>query len=319
LVVIAIIGVLVALLLPAVQAAREAARRGACANNLHQFGLAMLNYEGVHKKLPPGLVAKPPYGPADLTANATTLILPYFEEAALSARYNLQRPYWEQPIDVLTTPVPIFTCPSNGFQTFGHDVFTALLGLPAGIQFATSDYIYSRGATDAWCVTFQYPKEIVGPFTIGMDYPLRDITDGQSHTIAMGEGAGGERWPVCQEVGCTMVDPAGGDGSYPWMAGNLPADILLPGYVATSTFGCTIEPLNKRPVTNTIIMMAAATDCRSSEAGGPHNTSNFRSDHPGGGQFLFCDGSIHYLNDGIEMALYRALSTMAGGESAALP
>ena len=315
LVVIAIIGILVALLLPAVQAAREASRRSACSNNLHQFGVALLNFESVHGRLPTGLLAKPPYGPTDLTANATTLLLPYFEEGSLIARYDMAKPYWLQPVEVLQTPVPIFTCPSNGYQTFGNDVFL-MLGLPAGIQLATSDYIYSRGATDAWCITFQYPKSIIGPFTIGIDYRLRDISDGQSHTMAMGEGAGGERWPVCQKVGCTVADPAGPDGSYPWMVGNLPADVLLPGFVATSTFGCTIEPMNKRPVTNTILSAAAVTDCRSSEAGGPHNTSNFRSDHPGGAQFLFCDGAVHYLNEGIEMALYRGLSTQAGGESA---
>ncbi len=318
LVVIAIIGILVALLLPAIQAAREASRRSACSNNLHQFGLAMLNYESTHKKLPTGLRAKSPYGPSDLTANATTLMLPYFEEGALSSRYNVNLPYWEQSHEVLATPVSIFTCPSNGYQPLVNDVF-AIVGLPSGLPLATSDYIYSRGATDAWCITFQYPKAIVGPFTIGMDYRLKDITDGQCHTIAMGEGAGGERWPVCQKVGCTVAEPGGPDGSYPWMVGNLPADMMLPDFIGTSTFGCTIEPMNKRAVTNTILMTASATDCRSSEAGGPHNTSNFRSDHPGGAQFLFCDGSVHFLNEAIEMALYRALSTLAGSEVVQVP
>ena len=318
LVVIAIIGILVALLLPAVQAAREASRRSACSNNLHQFGLAMLNYESTHKRLPPGAQARPPYGPSDVKASATTLMLPYFEEGALSSRYDVSQPYWLQPHAVLEMPVPIFTCPSNGFQSYSNEVFS-IVGLPSGLQFATSDYIYSRGATDAWCITFRYPKAVVGPFTIGMDYRLKDITDGQSHTIAMGEGAGGERWPVCQKVGCTTADPAGPDASYPWMAGNLPGDQMLPNYVGTSTFGCTMEAMNKRAVTNTLIVAASATNCDSSEAGGSHNVSNFRSDHPGGAQFLCCDGSVHYLTEGIEMAFYRALSTMAGGEVVQAP
>jgi prepilin-type N-terminal cleavage/methylation domain-containing protein len=183
LVVIAIIGVLVGLLLPAVQAAREAARRASCGNNLRQFGLALLNYEGTNGRLPPGLRAKPPFGPTDLTANATTLLLPYFEASPLASRYYVTRPYWEQPHDVLSAPVPTFTCPSNGYQDYQNPIF-ASLGLPVPDRLATSDYIYNRGATDGWCVTLEYPPELVGPFTIGVEYRLREIEDGTSRTMA---------------------------------------------------------------------------------------------------------------------------------------
>jgi hypothetical protein len=94
---------------------------------------------------------------------------------------------------------------------------------------------------------------------------------------------------------------------------------MLPGYVATSSFGCTIERPNKRPVTNTMLATAAATDCRSSAEGGPHQTSNFRSDHPGLVQFVFLDGSARGIVDDVELTAYRSSSTIAGGETAAAP
>jgi prepilin-type N-terminal cleavage/methylation domain-containing protein len=318
LVVIAIIGVLVALLLPAIQSAREASRRSACENNLHQFGLSLLNYESANRRLPPGLRGHAPFGPTDLTANANALLLPYFEQAPLAAQYDLTKPYWQQSLEILQARVEMFTCPSNGYQSFHTDEFTKL-GLNIGDTFATSDYAFSHGATDAWCVSLQYPPAEVGPFTIGIEYQLKQITDGTSHTFAMGEAAGGESWAVCRGVGCSVPDPAGTDASWPWVIGNLPADLMLPDFVATSIFGCTIESPDKRPVTDTLLSTAAALDCRSSLNGGPHQTSNFRSDHPGIVMFLDCDGSVHAIDASIDMILYRALSTIAGGDSASMP
>jgi prepilin-type processing-associated H-X9-DG protein len=72
-------------------------------------------------------------------------------------------------------------------------------------------------------------------------------------------------------------------------------------------------------VTVAFLDIGALADCRSSEEGGPHSAPNFRSDHPGGVQFLFADGSVHMLVDSIEMATYRGLSTIAGAEVAGAP
>jgi len=68
-----------------------------------------------------------------------------------------------------------------------------------------------------------------------------------------------------------------------------------------SYFGSTQEPINKWPVTDTVLNTAGLADCHSSEHGGPRSASNFRSDHPGGTQFLFCDGSVHFLQEGIDL------------------
>jgi prepilin-type processing-associated H-X9-DG protein len=77
--------------------------------------------------------------------------------------------------------------------------------------------------------------------------------------------------------------------------------------------------MNKRPVTGSILNEPGIFDCRSSIDGGPHSSSNFRSDHAGGVLFLFCDGSVQFLSESIEPPLYRALSTHAGSEVAAMP
>ncbi|MCA9262172.1 MAG: DUF1559 domain-containing protein [Planctomycetales bacterium] len=318
LVVIAIIGALVALLLPAIQAARSAARRVGCQNCLRQFGVALNSYVAGCGALPPGTRVRPPGGPADLTANATILLLPYFEATALAARFDVCKPYWEQPAEVLQAPVAFFSCPENGHQLFVNDIF-ARLGLPVGETFATCDYAYNHGATDAWCVTSEYAEKLQGPFTIGSPCRVNQICDGLSRTFAMGEAVGGEAWLVCNGRGCRTPSSEALDASYPWMVGNLAADFMLPDFVSVLNYACTVEPINKRPVTNTLMVTAAATDCRSSRDGGPHATSNYRSDHAGGASFLRCDGSVNFVAEAIEPAAYQALSTIAGEEASQNP
>ena len=107
LVVIAIIGILVALLLPAVQAAREAARRTQCTNHLKQVGLAVHNFHQVRNGVPP----------AHLTggghATWLVLIMPYLEQSAQYERYDIERTYYVQPLEVIQTQVPFYYCPSR--------------------------------------------------------------------------------------------------------------------------------------------------------------------------------------------------------------
>jgi prepilin-type N-terminal cleavage/methylation domain-containing protein/prepilin-type processing-associated H-X9-DG protein len=319
LVVIAIIGILVALLLPAIQAAREAGRRSSCSNNLRQFGIALHNYASANKEaFPSGMeIEFNDAGGINFFANANSFLLPYLEETAVASRYDFEKPYWEQPIEVVKTPMATFTCPTNGEQLFVSDIF-AKEGFNIGDTFATTDYAFSKGSNDGWCVTFQYPENELGVFTIGKQVKLAQITDGTSCTFAMGEAAGGENWLLSDGPEQNTAIEPDHTASVPWIIGNVGAVRMAP-FRMSSIYAATAEPLNKRAVTPTIIDEANAIDCRSSRDGGTHAVSNFRSDHPGGGQFLLCDGSVRMLSDAIDLITYRRLSTMAENEPVSVP
>ncbi len=321
LVVIAIIGILVALLLPAIQVARESSRRASCQNNLRQFGLAIANYESALGVIPAGLEATFPTADAtgvEFRATAYTRLLPYFEQLAVADRYDQSQPPFLQPIELHRVEISFFSCPSNGRQTLETTVL-ADAGLPVGDHFATTDYALNHGATDTWCFFGEVPASEKGVFSIGDPESLRMVTDGLSSTVALGEAAGGESWQVCSGVECTLPNPEGWDtADIPWMSGApLAAELTLP-VVGSSLFGCAVERINKWPVTNSMIRYSADhTDCRSTLDGGVHNTSNFRSDHPGGAQFLYLDGATRFTSEDVDLQILRSLSTPAGQEIAA--
>src|SRR5690606_8307430 len=90
------------------------------------------------------------------------------------------------------------------------------------------------------------------------------------------------------------------------------------GLLAASIYGCTMEPMNKYPVTDTYsdLISYFNNNCASSANGGKSSTSNFRSDHSGGCNFLYAGGSVTFLSEGIDMTAYRVLSTIRGEDVA---
>jgi len=340
LVVIAIIGILIGLLLPAVQAAREAGRRTQCRNNLKQFGLALHNYHDSHGMFAPGGITTIKNLAAvdlDLYATGTTLLLPYFEQSNLQNLYNMNKSWSSQLPAVSATTVPTFLCPSN--QKDSPWVW-APLG-PQGLNvnggaFGVLDYAYCKGATDAWCFPPENaPNTVRGMFDINLVTNFAHITDGSSNTIAMGEAAGGDRWGISKKVDdlVPMVPGIYGEprvATWGWILGQ-PSSTRFQslGIYGSSWLACTIERPNKSPVTSsgaTESKLSAAnggcqptTGLPGSLVPGPHTTSNFRSDHSGGANFLFADGSVQYLNDQIDMLTYRGLSTRGGGEAVSVP
>lgn len=321
LVVIAIIAVLIALLLPAIQQAREAARRTSCKNNLKQFGLALHNYESAYTTFPPYLIADSTG--ATVTTNANVSLLPFLEQANLAAEYDFNNAWWLQSPATAQTVVQAFLCPSNSKPNVVSISQLVPFGFPVGSDFATTDYIFCRGATDASCIPLNIPSSERGMFDTNKALRIAEITDGTSNTMAMGEGAGGQHWPLCRGTGCTTPFPDPNNpipASGAWLYGSLGNPFAASvGFTTGGIVGCTVERMNKVPVTDSYFDSAAVGDCRSSRNGGPHSIANFRSDHPGGVQFLFADGSVRFLSESVDLALYRGLSTIAGGEVVSRP
>ena len=324
LVVIAIIGILVALLLPAIQAAREAARRSSCVNNLKQYGLALHNYHSAHQLFPTGAI----WQNTDVYVNANAMLLPYFEEAALQNLYDFSRPWEGQRADVTAAVIDVFDCPSTSEDN--PRFHPALEGIVNNLLFGTTDYAFCKGATDAWCVRNgagggrvygDMPWEVRGVFDMQWGAAIRHIQDGTSKTIAVGDASGSPDWTVCHLAGCTEPElDRDGEPASAWMAWIIGEPVHTQyynaGLRATSIWAATVEPMNKNPVTDTFVSIIHfwGNQCIDSRDGGTQSASNFRSDHPGGCNFAFADGSVRFIDESIDMVTYQAQSTIAGGE-----
>ncbi|HMF15330.1 MAG TPA: DUF1559 domain-containing protein [Gemmataceae bacterium] len=299
LVAIAIIGILMALLLPAVQAARAAARRMACKNNLKQLGLAAHTYLDTHGTFPPGAVG--PIGPSFPTYlqlkhhGLGTYLLPYLEQPALAGQYRWDDSWFDPPNQpVVNMPLNIWQCPSapaNRIQDGSLPTVTP----PAGVSFkgtaACGDYA-GMGGVDAGLVlagVIAPPGgqrdelgHYEGVFPINNSRGMRHIRDGASNTILIAECAGRPQlWQGPRPVPDVWL--SGG----PWASRNL---LWCKGATrdGTAFFGtCAVNCTNDREV---------------------------YSFHTGGANVVFADGSVHFLGESIDIGVFARLVTRAGGE-----
>jgi prepilin-type N-terminal cleavage/methylation domain-containing protein len=343
LVVIAIIGLLIALLLPAVQTSRESARRASCVNNMRQLGIAMQNHHSAKNSFPTGSLLKPDPMSANLFnsdgvfANGFTLLFPYLEEGSLDAQYDDRTTWYMQKASVAKCSVKVFNCPSS--QDFPNPYTDLFVGFaaqfiqsPIGDTLGRVDYVLCKGVSNGFCRTpSNIPANERGMFDYNLKTSIKHLTDGSNHTFAIGEGAGGPHWKLCSTPGCTAPDlaaPLPAYSSEPYYArqywiGSGNVTLLYNGFkwAATGHLACTFDPLNKNPVTHFLFNNAASSkECRGTLnfSGNTHRVPNFRSDHVGGGNFLAADGAVHYINEAIEISVYRALSTLAGEESVSI-
>jgi prepilin-type N-terminal cleavage/methylation domain-containing protein len=279
LVVITIMGVLMSLLLPAVQAARESARQVSCSNNLRQIGLALHLYHDYHGRLPAGWRAydvatgvpdplgEPGWGWA-------AAILPFVEQGNVERRLihfdkSLTAPENDK---VRTWPLRLYRCPPDD----GKDSFTWVPDRtpedgPANIELATANYLGVFGTLDVHMVG-EVPRGQQalsdGVFFHNSGVRFADIKDGLSHTFVVGERT-------------SELD-------YPTWVGAPAGDECAPGLVV----GTASYPPN-----------SAQFDIH-----------NFSSHHPTGTHFLLGDGSVRLVSQAIQVDVYHALCTRAGNE-----
>ena len=295
LVVIAIIAILVALLLPAVQQAREAARRSQCKNNLKQIGLAWHNYQSTYNYFPPGVIDQ--NASRDGSGNLTTAgwswgaaILPYIEQTTmyetLRPGENLMLDSASDPkgLEYLQTPLDAFRCPSdiapdtNGVMSVRS--FTTNTWEPL----ATSNYVGNNGShpgnlppgDPSWGHT---RNDAGGMVFVNSTLDFRDITDGASNTIFVGERCWEFRTPrgrvskLCRAGAVTgLTTKAPWNGTERWF------DFLR------------AVAANGRWEINSVNQSGGNNACR----------WGFASTHTGGAQFLMGDGRIVFLNDTVE-------------------
>ncbi len=290
LVVIAIIGILVALLLPAVQAAREAARRIECANNLKQIALAIHTYDTNFGMLPAnggrtdGIQSK--------DKSWMVWILPFIEQRNLYDSIE-----WDEPLghptnrQIAKTVIPTFLCPSdsNGKGLMNHR------DLNHDAEFwAVQNYKAVGGSNWGWG-TFQHAATS-GRFA------------GDRNGLQRGNGiiCAGHRGAVLTRSAHIR------DGlSNTFAVGEaVPAwcDHTMWWHYNSTTATCAI-PLNYQ---------VPGKDLEANFSDWAHNYS-FMSRHSGGGQFAMCDGSVHFVAEAIDLALYRDLATISGAEVVTLP
>jgi type II secretory pathway pseudopilin PulG len=212
-VVIAIIGVLVALLLPAVQAAREASRRSSCSNNLKQLGLGLQNYHDTMLKFPmAGYLDRP--GNLEYHHTWLTSILPFMEQRPLYEKTNMALPAWGQPI--VATNLKLLRCPSDGGYEESKDTHNI-----AHTNYAGSEGYHwwpTASLDPAWGGNWtQLPQQgdYTGLFAVTRTFDMAGIADGTSNTVVVAEvDSYGYKWGPFQSQGGGVRRARGGEAVF---------------------------------------------------------------------------------------------------------
>ena len=294
LVVIAIIGILIGMLLPAVQRVRESARRVSCQNNFRQIGLAIANYESAHQSLPPGRIGCDDIGEQMSFSGCETEqdseqkngasgfipLLPFLELGNLEEQLAVDDGgLWNRDVDDLAwfedspekregilEELPILWCPSETGERVS-EVYQPIIA-------ATSSYAFSNGTMGPDFLLYQTKYLNDGAFVYKLTKTLAEVTDGLSNTLFVGEVTRPDTW----------------ESSNIWSYAISNADCLR----------TTNNPVNTRPGAGVVLA---------------RRNGAFASSHPNGSQFLYGDGHVRFIPTAVDFELYQGSSTIAGDET----
>jgi len=315
LVVIAIIAILIALLLPAVQAAREAARRSTCKSQLKQVGIALHNFHDTYGTFPPGAVDDD-----NDMIGWSAYILPFMEQNNIYDQMTAngvwfipkpgRRPFPNPGANIDSNPssgvsnhqsmaidghangpannvLEVFICPSDVLPEednngFGKSNYLGCAGVVSGG--AWDDCASIKGSAQNGVLVFANDNDQVWM------YGFKDITDGSSNTILVGEVS------VTNNVTPNNTN----DGAFPtWAGGN-------------NDGGC-------NGFRNANSVRIAHRDFFINRATGAESNATFGSQHPGGAQFAFGDDSVHFLSENIDSVVYERLAGRNDGQPVEIP
>ena len=295
LVVIAIIAVLIALLLPAVQQAREAARRSQCKNNLKQLGLALHNYHDTHSVFPPGAVSTitamtgsnwctAAASTASQRAPWTVLILPFIDQSPLYQQFRFEEAFtsWSSYNGSTTNhsawnhSLTAYKCPSDPISG-GESVTGNYRGVQGGLT-SPATHCGGTGATGRHFYTN-------GILTINGKNGFRNITDGSSNVLLVGESHYN-----------TVRANTSTSAYWGWASTANCSSSAVSGPLTGAEGGINSSPIDP-----------SKGDPRE------YQSHHFGSFHVGGAHFLLADGSVHFLNENMDLTTFRRLGIRDDG------
>lgn len=323
LVVIAIVGALVGLLLPAVQAAREAARRSSCQNNLKQIALAVHSYEGTNRVYPPTFCAPLPGGPKSGGWSALARVLPYLEESGFYGLIDFNVSYGSIKLPdgtkIATTRIASYLCPSETNDVAKTNASGVGENYPA-------NYAFNMGPWRIYSPLDNKPG--LGTFHANARFRPAHVTDGLSHTLMLAEikaftslfksssAAAALDSPPDAASLCGLADP-GTHSMGPLLQNNSGHSEWVDGKCSHAGFTTAFGP-------NTVVSCSYKgstydVDLISSREGATpavmvNGALTARSYHQNVVNAAMMDGSVRAVDDEIDLAMWRALSTRSGCE-----
>jgi prepilin-type N-terminal cleavage/methylation domain-containing protein len=342
LVVIAIIATLIGLLLPAVQSAREAAQRMACANNVRQIALGAANYEAAQRRYPTsGEGVNFSNGKDTMNVNSFFVqVLPFIEETAIASKWNLKQPYWSPTnLALATAQIKAFICPSNGIS---QDAFGG--GASTGGTFGRTDYM-PVAYTDLAPGTGIRGKRVgttrnsykQAALSYNQSTRVASVSDGTSKTVIFFEDAGREsqhvgkrdataggatEWVRCRGGSVQVV--AAGDADFPAPSGSdMPSGKTVPNRWADPDCASGVSgPPNEETGGRTQSIINNHKNPLNGPPACPWSTNNCGpndepfSTHAGGLVAAgFADGSVRFLSETLDVQVVRQLSDPTDGET----